>query len=147
MYDRILVPTDGSAAADRAIDHAVRLSRATGATIHVLSVIDRVPAVDVGGGETLVGDVSAAATRTVEQARTRIESDGVTPITATDSGVPYRRILEYADDEDVDLIVMGTRGRTGIERHLLGSVTEKVVRLSDVPVLTVRETEAEGTDA
>jgi nucleotide-binding universal stress UspA family protein len=53
-------------------------------------------------------------------------------------GAPHRAILDYVDEQDIDLIVMGTHGRTGLDRYLLGSVTEKVVRLSDAPVLTVR---------
>jgi len=53
-------------------------------------------------------------------------------------GEPYESVLDYADEHDIDIIVMGTHGRTGLDHHLLGSVTEKVVRTSDVPVLTVR---------
>jgi nucleotide-binding universal stress UspA family protein len=53
-------------------------------------------------------------------------------------GAPHTTILEYADEADVDLIVMGTHGRSGIHRYLLGSVTERVVRTADAPVLTVR---------
>ncbi|MFC6755914.1 MULTISPECIES: universal stress protein [Haloarcula] len=63
---------------------------------------------------------------------------GVPVETAVLSGDPSKRIREYADDNDVDLIVMGTHGRTGVDRYLLGSVTEKVVRTADQPVLTVR---------
>jgi len=64
--------------------------------------------------------------------------DDVSVETAVIQGAPYRRILEYADDAGIDLIVMGTHGRTGLDRYLLGSVTEKVVRTADVPVLTAR---------
>jgi len=63
---------------------------------------------------------------------------GVPVETAVLSGDPYKRIREYADDHDIDLIVMGTHGRTGVDRYLLGSVTENVVRTADQPVLTVR---------
>jgi len=64
--------------------------------------------------------------------------DDVTVETVVLDGNPYERIIEFADENDADLIVMGTHGRTGVDRYLLGSVTEKVVRTSDVPVLTVR---------
>lgn len=57
---------------------------------------------------------------------------------AVRTDIPYKAILRYASEEDIDLIVMGTHGRTGVERYLLGSATEKVVRLSDMPVLTVK---------
>jgi nucleotide-binding universal stress UspA family protein len=63
--------------------------------------------------------------------------------TAVESGTPHSVILRYADEADADLVVMGTHGRTGVERYLLGSVAEKVVRLSDVPVMTVRADEDE----
>jgi nucleotide-binding universal stress UspA family protein len=53
-------------------------------------------------------------------------------------GTPHQAILDYIGEHDIDLVVMGTHGRTGLDRYLLGSITEKVVRLSDAPVLTVR---------
>lgn len=53
-------------------------------------------------------------------------------------GTPHQAILDHIDEHDIDLVVMGTHGRTGLDRYLLGSITEKVVRLSDAPVLTVR---------
>ena len=67
--------------------------------------------------------------------------DDVSVETVVLDGNPYERILDYADETDADLVVMGTHGRTGVDRYLLGSVTEKVVRTSDVPVLTVRMSE------
>ena len=71
----------------------------------------------------------------IEQA----EDDGVETIEGMVSqGSPHRAILDYIEDQDIDLVVMGTHGRTGLDRYLLGSVTEKVVRLSDAPVMTVR---------
>jgi nucleotide-binding universal stress UspA family protein len=78
-----------------------------------------------------------------EHGRTVVEAvadsvAGVPVETAVLSGEPYKRIREYADDQSADLIVMGTHGRTGVDRYLLGSVTEKVVRTADQPVLTVR---------
>lgn len=80
------------------------------------------------GGKAIVENVAA-------------ELDDVPVTTAVERGDPYRRILDYADSVDADLIVMGTHGRTGLDRYLLGSVTEKVVRTADAPVLTVRFTE------
>lgn len=57
--------------------------------------------------------------------------------TAVKIGIPHEVILTYVDDQDIDLVTLGRRGRAGVEQYLLGSVAEKVVRLSDVPVLTV----------
>ena len=59
-------------------------------------------------------------------------------VTETREGVPHDTILEYAEEADVDVVVMGTHGRSGLDRYLLGSVTERVVRSAEVPVLTVR---------
>lgn len=82
-----------------------------------------------------------------EHGRRIVESvaDSVTGVpveTAVLSGQPHKRIRDYADEHDVDLIVMGTHGRTGVDRYLLGSVTEKVVRTADQPVLTIRMDES-----
>lgn len=73
-----------------------------------------------------------------EAARSKAKTADVESIRGTvAAGSPYRQILNYADENDVDLIVMGTHGRQGVERYLLGSVAEKVVRTADCPVLTV----------
>ena len=82
------------------------------------------------------GTVAEHGRRLVENVADSVA--GVPVETAVLSGKPHKRIREYADDRDVDLIVMGTHGRTGLDRYLLGSVTEKVVRTADQPVLTVR---------
>ncbi|MDS0281375.1 universal stress protein [Haloarcula onubensis] len=82
------------------------------------------------------GAVSEHGRHVVEDAAAGI--DDVAVETAVVPGTPYRAILDYADEHGVDLIVMGTHGRTGLDRYLLGSVTEKVIRTADQPVLTVR---------
>ncbi|WP_323192569.1 universal stress protein [Halostella sp. PRR32] len=84
-----------------------------------------------------------------EQARTAVDivekratAASVSAVeTAVEHGSPYREIRTYVDEHDVDLVVMGTHGRSGIERYLLGSVAEKTVRTSPVPVMTVRQPE------
>jgi nucleotide-binding universal stress UspA family protein len=85
------------------------------------------------------GAVAEHGQQVVEDAAESIEDVSVE--TAVVSGTPYRGILDYADESGIDLIVMGTHGRTGVDRYLLGSVTEKIVRTADVPVLTVRMAE------
>lgn len=136
MYERILVPTDGSAAVEGAVEQALDLAETFDATLHALAVVEPVYTVNEGFGsmyDTLESDAKAS----VEAIAERGESAGVTVETAVRSGMIHREILEYAEDADIDLIVMGTHGRTGLERYLLGSVTARVVRLADVPVLTV----------
>lgn len=133
MFDRILVPTDGSGCADVAIDYAEDLATRYGATVHLLSVVDSRIVDDMPRDE---GQQDAHAA-IVSDACDSI-SEETTVIEAVRTGLPHETILEYADEESIDLVVMGTHGRTGIQRFVLGSVTEKVLRLAETPVLTVR---------
>ena len=139
MYDRILVPTDGSETAAKAVEHAVDLAEQYDATLHVLSVVDptRFSTVGVDPSSVLVA-VEKGAREAVEAVEAAAEEAGVPTETTVVRGSPAQTITEYATDNDVDLVVMGTHGRTGLDRYLLGSVTERVVRTSSVPVLTVR---------
>jgi len=83
--------------------------------------------------------LEAAGKRALDAVIEDAETAGVSGIeSAVVSEAPHRAITEYADDRDVDCIVMGTHGRTGIDRYLLGSVTERVVRLADAPVLALK---------
>lgn len=138
MYDRILVPTDGSESADRALDHALNIAGQYGAELHVLYVIAS-SYTEAGPSHAVAVDaLEEHGATTLDAVGDRARAAGVQFVTEQRHGEPHRQIVEYADEEDIDLVVMGTHGRTGIERYLLGSVTEKVVRTSDVPVLTVR---------
>jgi nucleotide-binding universal stress UspA family protein len=146
MYDRILVPTDGSECAGRAADHAIDLAVGSDATLHVLSVVDatemvrNVPAVNA---EHVEQQLRSRAESAVAAVVSRAGDAGVETVTAVEPGIPAREIVAYATEHGCELIVMGTRGRTGLERYLLGSVAERTVRQSDVPVLTVRTDTAE----
>lgn len=147
-YEDILVPTDGSSCAADAVDHALAIADACGATLHTVSVVDTKPARttpgDVApseylealekGGEAAIADVVA-----------RAESAGVTVQSATLEGRPSERLLAYAEGKEIDLAVMGTHGRSGLERFLLGSTTERLVRKSPFPVVAVPAT-GDGTD-
>jgi len=134
MFESILLPTDGSTCARVAADYASDLAQHYDATVHVLHVVDY--RIVQTGPEYDEWEDDAA--ETVESVADRVESDGVAAERAVRTDVPHNAILSYATEEDIDLVVMGTHGRTGVERYLLGSVTEKVVRRSDTPVLTVR---------
>jgi nucleotide-binding universal stress UspA family protein len=163
MYRTILVPTDGSDGAAVALDHAVDLATQYGAAIHVLFVAQE----DLGqfglvqkrrpddphsemvqehetGPSGLInkmddfrGAVVMHGESVVDRIAEQIEAD-IPGETAVLHGTPHERILDYADENDIDLIVMGTHGRSGLDRYLLGSVAEKVLRAADAPVLTVR---------
>jgi nucleotide-binding universal stress UspA family protein len=148
MYETILLPTDGSAATERAVEHAVDLARTYDATIHALYVIDAGMYSSLEAGADIVIDALEDEGRAaVESVEREAAEAGVEVETTVTSGTAHQTILDYADEVDADLIVMGTHGRTGLNRYLLGSVTERVVRTAEVPVLTVRMQGDAETDA
>jgi nucleotide-binding universal stress UspA family protein len=146
MYDRILVPTDGSAEMTRVSDHAMELAKRCEAALRILYVVDESSYATVPESlqekvrAALVGD-GESATRSLAR---RVSSEGIPFERQILVGNPATAIIRYAEDEDCDLIVMGTHGRTGQEYYLLGSVAEKVVQFSAVPVLTIRLGDADG---
>jgi nucleotide-binding universal stress UspA family protein len=141
-YTDVLVPTDGSEGAEAAIDPAVDIARAYGARVHALSVIDTMAMGVDGPSGAILGALEESAQSAVDRVEERASRASVSAVeTATRHGNPYRGIRSYVQDNDVDLVVMGTRGRSGVERYLLGSVAEKTVRTSPVPVMTVRRAE------
>jgi len=149
MYERILVPTDGSAGVERAVEHAVDLAAAHGATIHAVYVVN---SASYGGlpMETSwdgIRDVLSEEGQDALERVAELAAGADVPVeTAVLDGSPSRRIVGHAGETDCDLIVMGTHGRGGIDRLLLGSVAERVVRSSEVPVLTVRVGEVPEED-
>lgn len=143
MYDRILVPTDGSDASLNAVEEAVDLAEDQGARLYVLNVVEP-PAVEPMNTPTgdVVTPMEQAGERVVEQTVERATDAGLSSVVGdTVTGMAHREIVDYVEDNDIDLVVLGTHGRTGLDRVLLGSVTEKVVRVAPVPVLTVRPAE------
>ena len=138
----ILVPTDFSDTADNASRHARELAGALGASLHLLHVVSS----DLGAGapelwgvdsDGLSQRLEAEATAELDRLRATLESDGVSPYVATGMGSEVDTISDYVREHDVDLVVMGTHGRGGVQHLLLGSVAEKVVRRAPCPVLVV----------
>lgn len=147
-YDAVLVPTDGSERAEIATRHALAVAEVFDATVHAINVVD------VGrlGG----GDGSGAAPEIVEMLEEsghekvttvadRARERGLAVTTTVVAGFPAGDIVAYARESEIDLIVMGTHGRTGVERVFLGSTTERVIRNADCAVLAVNPP-AERTD-
>jgi nucleotide-binding universal stress UspA family protein len=148
QMSKILFPTDFSHTGDAALALATSLARDSGATLLILHVEE--PPIAYGGGEMYYG--------IPEPAREDLERmlDEVCPV---DPGVPHEHLLvngdpateiiRVADEQGVNLIVMGTHGRTGLTRLLMGSVSEAVVRRATCPVLTFREpnNKKSGVDA
>ena len=141
MYDRILVPTDGSDGVERAVRHAVDLAVRHGATVHALYVVNSASYAGMPMESSWEG-IDELLRSDAEDAVSLVEAVGddhdIPVETTVVDGSPSAEIVRYAEDADCDLVVMGTHGRGGIDRLLLGSVAEKVVRASSVPVLTVR---------
>lgn len=146
MYHRILVPTDGSDGTERAVEHAIALAADLDAGLDVLHVTDTSNYPLDGHSRQFLRAAERAGDESLREVIERARERGVDRVTATvRQGVPYRMILDYVDETDVDLVVMGTHGRRGLDRFLLGSTTERVVRGADVTVLSVPMT-ASGSD-
>ncbi|MFB6102706.1 MAG: universal stress protein [Haloplanus sp.] len=138
MFERILFPTDGSEGANVAFDHVLEMAAAHDATVHVLNVADTTrDSVTLVRGQ-VVDALQRKGTEVVREAAERASDHGVATVTDVLQGEPYSTIVDYAETCGADLVVMPTHGRQGLERFLLGSTTERVVRRSTVPVLTIR---------
>jgi nucleotide-binding universal stress UspA family protein len=141
MYDSLLFPTDGSEGAKAALDHVLDIAAAHEATVHLLSVADTRHDSVTRIGDEVVDALELEGQDIVDEAASRAQERGVATETAVLQGTPSATIVDYADDRAVDLVAMPTHGRQGVERLLLGSVTERVVRRATVPVLTIRPDE------
>jgi nucleotide-binding universal stress UspA family protein len=147
MYDAILVPTDGSDAGDRAVEHAIDLATSFDATVHALYVIDAALYSSLEAGvDAVITALESEGQVAVDDVADQCRTAGLDVETAVVVGTVHRSIRSYVEENDIDLVVMGTHGRQGIERFLLGSVTERTVRTSPVPVLTVRAAGDEDED-
>jgi nucleotide-binding universal stress UspA family protein len=146
---RILVPTDFSKSSDNALRYAVAFAEKFGAEIHLLHVVQDLAlfipeaVMAIPPPAPPVEQFIAAARAALERAIGGLNCPGLTVHPEVAEGVPSEEILRLARQRDVDLIVMGTHGHTGLAHILLGSVCEKVVRRAPCPVLTVRHPEHE----
>ncbi|MDH5019479.1 universal stress protein [Halobacterium rubrum] len=138
MYDRILLPVDDSESMERVVDHAADVAGRRDATVDVLYVVDDRAFLTLDDG---MQDEATAQLRTqgedaVERAADRLAAEGVDAQTLVRDGDPAEEILAALDEDDADLVVMGTR-RGEFEQSMLGSVSRQVVESTDTPVLTV----------
>lgn len=147
MFERVVIATDGSASVERAVDVGIDLADRFDASVHALYVIDEG---EVAGSPDAVTDDLAEALETAGEEALAFVSDRATATIADDAvetavreGDPAAEIVNYARDVDADLVATGTRGRHGEHSFLLGSVAEAVVRRSPLPILTVRQLEAD----
>ncbi len=141
MYDDILVPTDGSDAVDRALDHALRLATDHDATVHALYVVDRRIATANSGDlhDEIVADLESQGEAAVGAVAERAESAGLDVETHVLRGTPDTEIVSYADEEGIDVIVMSPEGKSPRERiRSLGSVSDRVADDASVPVFLIK---------
>jgi Universal stress protein UspA and related nucleotide-binding proteins len=142
IFKRIMIATDGSENAEKAVSYGISFAKTIDAEVYALYVISTQQAVTTrtvkgwskdfeeyleNKGKTAIADVEKLG----QEAGVKIK-----PVLL--KGIPAEKILEFAEENNIDLIVVGTHGLTGIKRFLIGSVAENVVRHSKIPVMVVR---------
>ncbi|MEY7847777.1 universal stress protein [Natrarchaeobius sp. A-rgal3] len=144
MYETILLPTDMSVGIDDATEHAIDAAQRYEAELHVLYVVDAEAYSSYPGDEYvhefegLESALENAGRDAVDSIAKRASDAGVETQTVLRHGVPHEEILEYGDDTDVGLTVLGSKNRSGEYRRLLGSVAERVAHMSTRPVTIVK---------
>ncbi|MFP8955118.1 universal stress protein [Natrialbaceae archaeon A-CW3] len=136
-FDRFLLPTDGSDGSAIAAKWGISLARQLESAVHTIYSVDTSPLPGSREPDEILGELEHRGEEAIEAVRERARDAGVSISGSIATGTPAKVILTYATDNDVDLIVMGTHGQTGIGQWFLGSVTENVVRQSDVPIFCV----------
>jgi nucleotide-binding universal stress UspA family protein len=137
MYDQILYPTDGSDPAESGLDYALQIASEHEATIHLLNVADtNQDSITRVQGE-VIDVLEREGKLIVDEAAQRATERGVSVVSEVRQGTPSTSIVEYSQRFDIDLIVMPTHGRSGLKRFLIGSVTERVINTTEVPIITV----------
>ncbi|MGH8613589.1 MAG: universal stress protein [Gammaproteobacteria bacterium] len=143
----LLIPTDFSDLTEHTLDYAIGLAVALNASVEILHV-HYSPALSLQNGDltmpvdpTLEVEYEASAQQRLDKLAEKYRASGVTVSGRLLSGVPHAEIIRAAEEGGADLIVMGTHGRTGLAHLMMGSVAERVVRGSPIPVLTVPSAE------
>lgn len=146
MFKRILVPLDGSVRAERAIPIAARVARAYQSSVVLLQVVEDIrkygmylPQYPFSVRQEFEADILAEATSYLKATTQGSDLVGIATETKALSGLAASTILHMAESQASDLIILCSRGRTGVTRWMLGSVAQKVVRQSPVPVLVLNE--------
>jgi len=143
--DHILIPTDFSACADHALTHAVDLAERFGARLHLLHVVNELDPDWYGITDAqkravkLRDQIEAEARERLQALSPEDERDIETTVSLQLSFDVADSINEYVEEREVDLVVMGTHGRKGLDRLMLGNVADKIIRHAPCPVMTVRE--------
>lgn len=154
MFSTILVPLDGSALSEKAVHMAQNLASASETSLHLLQVISRRPELEAlrgsGAGESitllemeqdaarrLIHAQTARGKRYLEGLAVQLQHAGLHVTTVIREGAAAETIVEYAKEQGIDIIVMSTHGHSGFKRFFVGSVTDRVIRACETPVLVV----------
>jgi nucleotide-binding universal stress UspA family protein len=152
MYSHIVVPLDGSENSERSLPHAQNVAKAFSATLHLVQVVSRAEELDltrdsVGGfavaeysrdlAEELINARLSKAESYLKGVASGLESQGISVKAMVLEGSASENIIDYSQENNADLIVMSTRGQGGIQRLLVGSTTDRVIRSGHVPVLAI----------
>jgi len=141
MYKRVLIPLDGSALAEQALPHAIAQAGCFQAELILLKVLEPFPharGMSLRDLERIKQQASTWAREYLDRLATDVRQQGITAQAVTIDGRPHVEIPQFAETNQVHLIVMSTRGQSGLSRWLMGSVADRVVRGATVPVLLVR---------
>ncbi|MEF8778329.1 MAG: universal stress protein, partial [Natronomonas sp.] len=136
-YEDILLPTDGSENADVAVELGLDLAAVYDATVHTIYSVDTSRFTGIGETADLYAAIEETGREALESVRRRARAADLSVAGTVGRGPAAKVILSHSEEHDIDLIVMGTHGRSGIERYIIGSVTETVVRNADIPVCCV----------
>lgn len=145
MFKHILVPVDGSETAQKAVEKAAGLAQAFGSAVSVIYVIDPYPFTGLGsdfayGQAEYLSAATAEAEQAIQAARQTLTQAGIALTTkVVEEHATWRGILDAAKTFGADLIVMGSHGRHGIEKVVLGSVAQRVLSHAHLPVVVVRD--------
>jgi len=153
MFAKILVPLDGSELSEKALGMAQHLASSSATSLHLLQVISLRPELDARRGSsgesiTVLEMEQAAARRLIDVQTARgkayldglavqLQQAGIPVTTVIREGAADQNIVEYAKEQEIDLIVMSTHGRSGFKRFFVGSVTDRVIRAGETPVLVL----------
>ncbi|WP_435348345.1 universal stress protein [Haloarchaeobius sp. HRN-SO-5] len=137
MYDVVLFPINASEGTERAREHALELAADQGATLHVLHVVE-VASPGASLHDMLAEKLTERGRELVDAVADAARERGIAVETHIREGDPAQTIVEYAAEEGVDVIVMPTHGRPELTKAIVGSVTDKVIRTGDVPVVVVK---------
>jgi nucleotide-binding universal stress UspA family protein len=149
MYKKILVPLDGSALAECVIPHIESIAKPWKSDVELISVVEPIEiptrgkiALDDEDLKQINNELKQETHKYLLNVARRLENAGISAESIIIVGKTAESLIEYTNDNDVDLIIMATHGRSGISKWFWGSITEKVLRAVNIPVLLIKATES-----